>query len=201
LKIWFNKRAREILPVKLSSVKIRQNENQLIIEETPGCLWIFGLFFAVIGGIAVYGSLGGFTNRDEVSPLVIYFSLLMGAIVAAVGIWIIYRAPMTKTIVNRHTKTVIHTRRGLAGKQENIYSFGQVKEFCLVEEKDSEGDAIWSLAMEISNGEKIKISSLQSHDEKYKRDFVFQTNKFLRKQMPSYKTSFEIEDKNKPKTR
>ena len=118
----------------------------------------------------------------------------MGAIGVAVGIWIIYRAPVTKVIVNRKTKTVVHTRRGLAGKQENIYNFGQIKQFCLVEEVDDESNPIWSLGMKLSSGETIVISSLQSHDEKYKRDFVFQINDFLRKQMPSYKSNLEIEN-------
>jgi hypothetical protein len=177
-------------------VKIKQSENELIIEETPGCLWIFGLFFAVIGGVFVYGSLGGFSNWNEASTLTIYLSFLMGAIAVAVGVWIIYRAPLTKVIVNRQTKTVVHIRRGLAGQQKNIYSFGQIKQFCLVEQEDSEGDPIWSLGMELSNGETIKISSLESHNEKYKRDFVFQTNEFMHKQIASSQMIFEIEGKN-----
>jgi len=175
-------------------VKIEQNENELIIRETPGCLWLFGLFFAVIGGIFVYGALGGVTNRDSVSPPVIFLTLIMGAVGVAVGIWIIYRAPVTKIVVNRETQTVFYTKLGLAGKQETIYAFAEIKQFCLVEEFDDESNPIWSLGMELSDGETIKISSLQSHDEKYKRDFVFQTNEFLHKQMPSYKTNIEIED-------
>ena len=180
-------------------MKLRQNANELIIEETLGCLWILGLFFAVIGGIFVYGSLGGFTNRDEVSQFVIYLSFLMGAIGVAVGIWIIYRAPITKIVVNRQTNRVTHTRRGLSGKQEKNYSFGQIKQFCLVEEKDSEGDLIWSLGMELSSGETIKISSLESHNEKFKRDFVFQTNEFLQKQMPSVQSILEMEEESQTK--
>ncbi len=157
------------------------------------------MFFALVGGIGVYGSLGGFTNYDEFSPLVIYFSLLVGAIIAATGIWMIYRAPITKVIVNRKTKTVLHTRFGLAGKQENIYSFRQIKQFCLVEEKDSEGDPIWSLGIEFLSGETIVISSLQSHSEKYKRDFVFQTNEFMHKQIASTQMIFEIEGEDRTK--
>ena len=180
-------------------MKIRENPNELIIEETPGCLWIFGLFFALLGGIFVYGSLGGFTNGDEVSQLVIYISFLLGAMGVAVGIWTIYRAPVTKIVVNRQTNSVTHMRIGLSGKQEKIYSFGQIKQFCLIEEKDSESDLIWSLGMELSNGETIKISSLESHNERFKRDFVFQTNEFLRKQMPSMQSSFELEDESRTK--
>ena len=46
-------------------MKIKQTENELIIQETPGCLWIFGLFFAFVGAIFVYGSFGGLTDYDK----------------------------------------------------------------------------------------------------------------------------------------
>ncbi len=179
-------------------MKIRQNENELTIEETPGCLWIFGLFFVVISGIFVYGSLGGFTNWDEIPRYAIDLSFLMGAIGIAVGIWIISMAPITKVVVNRRMNTVVHMRRGLAGKQENIYSFRQIKQFCLVEDKDGDGDPVWTLGMELSNGEMIVISSLLSPSEKFKRDFVFKTNEFMNKQIASSQMIFELEDENKP---
>ena len=43
-------------------MQIEQTGNEFIVRETPGCLWIFGLFFAFVGGIFVYGSLGGFMD-------------------------------------------------------------------------------------------------------------------------------------------
>ena len=180
-------------------MKIKLIEDELLIEETPGCVWIFGLFFAVIGGVFVYGSLGGFSNRDEVPQYAIYLSFLMGAAGIAVGIWLIYLSPITKVVVNRQTNTVVHTRRGLAGKQENIYSFQQIKQFCLIEEVDDDGDPIWSLGMELSDGETIVISARRTPDEKYNRDFVFQTNEFMHKQISSTQMVFEIEVENPTK--
>lgn len=180
-------------------MQTKRAENELIIQETPGCLWILGLLFVFIGGIFVYGSLGGFTNADEVPQYAIYLAFLMGSIGVAAGVWVIFHAPVTKVFINRQTETVALVRRGLFGKRENIYSFEQIKQFCLIEEKDSEGDDIWSLGMELSSGERIKISSLESHSEKFKRDFVFETNQFMYKQMPNYKSALELEDENRTK--
>jgi len=180
-------------------MKIKQTPNELVIQETPGCLWIFGLFFAVIGGIFVYGSLGGFTNADEVPRYVIYFSFLMGIIAVGVGFWIIFRAPVSTLIVNRADETLTYTKYGLFGKRQTAYGFDQIKQFCLIEEKDSEGDPIWSLGLELANGETLKISSLESHNENFKRDFVFQTNEFMFKQMPSYQAALELEDESAKK--
>lgn len=174
-------------------MKIIQNNDELVLKETPGCLWVFGLFFAVIGGVFVFGALGGASNRDAVSPTSAGIAFFMGAVAVGAGIWVIYRAPVTKIVLNRTMKKIDYTRLGLGGKQAEIYNFADIRQFCLVEEFDDEGDPIWSLGMELASGETLKISSLQSHDEKYKRDFVFQINEFLGKQMPSYQTNLEIE--------
>jgi hypothetical protein len=114
----------------------------------------------------------------------------------AAGFWIIFRAPLSKVTVDRHNETIIHTQRGLFGKREEIYRFDQVREFCLIEEVDDEGDPVWSLGIELSHGERVRISSLASHSESLKRDFLFQANQFMYKQMPSYRETFETEDEN-----
>ena len=177
-------------------MKISQTENELVIRETPGSLWLFGLFFAVIGAVFVYGSLGGFTNAEEVPQSAIYLTFFMGAIAVGAGIWIIYQAPVSKIVVSRVAETVVYIRYGLSGRRESRFGFGEIRKFSLVEEKDSEDDPIWSLGMELANGQTIKISSLASHDEKFKRDFVFRINEFMRKQIPSTQMILEIEDES-----
>src|SRR5688500_6881440 len=108
-------------------MKSEQNANELTIQETPGLLWILGALFLFVGGIFVYGSLGGFTNADEVPQYAIYLSFFMVAIAVAAGLWIIYRAPVTKISVNRLSHTISVTKFGLFGKKENIYSFDDIK--------------------------------------------------------------------------
>ncbi len=175
-------------------MQTEQTNNELIIRETPGCLWIFGLFFAIVGGSFVYGALGGFSNWGEQSLWTLALAFLMGSIAVAAGIWIIYGAPVTKVIINRVENTVQMTRYGLFGKRESYYDFAEIERFRLVEEKDTEGDDVWFLGMELTDGETIKISSFASHDERFKSNFVFQTNEFTRKQMPPAQMILELED-------
>lgn len=169
-------------------MKIKQTPNELIIQETPGCLWIFGLFFAIVGGIFVYGALGGFSNWNEVSFWQLALAFFMGAIAVAVGIWMIYKAPISKVVIDRIEDKVLLKRFGLFGKREIIYKFSEIKEFCLIEDKDDENEPIWSFGMELDNGEIIKISSMPLHSENYQRKYIFETNEFMRKPMPSYNT-------------
>ncbi len=169
-------------------MQIKQTENELIINETPGCLWIFGLFFALVGGSFVYGSLGGFTNFNEVPFWQLALACFMGLIGVSFGVWQIFSAPVTKIVFNRTTKTVDYTKYGLTGKTRTFYKFDQIKKFHTLEEKDSEGDPIWSLAMELLSGEIIKVSAMEVNHEKSKRDIVFEVNKFMNKQVPTFKS-------------
>lgn len=177
-------------------MKATQTGNELIIQETPGCLWFFGLFFALVGGVFVYGSLGGFSNWDKVPWWANALAFFMGAIGVAVGIWQIWLAPVTKIIINQTGKTVTVFKRGIFKNEREIYDFDQVKRFCTIEEKDSEGDPIWSFGMEFWSGKFISFSSLPSHSEKYKQDLVFQANQFCGKQLPAYQATTASEDES-----
>lgn len=177
-------------------MQIQQIENELIIRETPGCLWIFGLFFAVIGGIFVYGSLGGLTDYERHEPWMLALAFIMGSIGVAAGIWIIYGAPITKVVISRNENFLELTRIGLFGRRNTFYDLNEIEQFCVIEESDDEGLSIWSLGMNLANGETIKISSQPSHDELFKRNFVFQINEFTRKQIASTEMIFETEDES-----
>lgn len=175
-------------------MKTTQNENFLTLYETPGCLWFVGLFFMLVGGIFVYGALGGLKDYQSQSPWMLAAALLMGSCGIGCGIWIIYGAPITKVVIDRVNAEVVMTKRGLFGKRETVYAFEEIKYFRLIEEADDEGAPVWSVGMELSDGELIKVTSLPSHSEEYERKYIFQTNEFMRKEMPSYRNVFELEN-------
>lgn len=175
-------------------MQTQQTENTLIIRETPGCLWIVGLFFALVGGVFVYGSLGGLADYDRHAPWLLAATFVMGATGVATGVWIIYRAPVTRVVINRIENSVSMTRYGLYGRQQNFYAFDDIEQFFLIEETDEEGDPIWSLGMNLTNGDVINISSLPSHDERFIQNFVFQTNDFMRRQIASCELILEPAD-------
>lgn len=179
-------------------MKLKQTEYELTIKEAPGCLWIFGFFFMAVGAAFVYGSLGGFTNYREVPPWQLALALLMGSAGLASGLWIIYRAPVNKVTVDTDRKIIIHERTGITGRTTDYYNLDQVKEFCLIEETDDEGAPIWSLGLTLTDGEVVRISSLASHSESVKRNFLFESNQFLRRQMPSWRDEDTVKDEKAP---
>jgi hypothetical protein len=177
-------------------MQTEQTQNELIISETPGCVWIMGLFFALVGGILVYGALGGFSDWGLHPFWTLALTFLMGSAAVATGVWIFYGAPITRVIINRIENTVLMTRYGLFGKRESFYDFEEIREFCLIEEEDDEGSRIWYLGMKLTDDELVKISSHPSHDEQFKQNFVFQINEFMGKQLPATEIILELEDEN-----
>ena len=180
-------------------MRLREDANEIILQETPGCLWVFGLFFVFVSGIFVYGSLGGLTDYDKQSSQMLALAFLMGSIGVAAGVWIISTAPITKIVVNRIENRVLLTRYGFSGKKETVYRFDEIKHFRLIEDKDDEGSPIWSFGIKLLNNDLIKITSLPSHSEEYERKYVFQINEFMHKPLPSYKAFDELEGESEPK--
>ncbi len=148
----------------------------------------------LVGGSFVFGALGGYSNYRSLSPLILGVHMLVGLIAVACGYWIVFIAPITRLTIDRSSETITLKRRGVAGRIDRVFEFSEIKQFCLIEERDSDGDPIFSLGIDLANGEEIKLSALQSHDEAFKRNFVFETNQFIYKQMPSYQTQREPED-------
>jgi hypothetical protein len=177
-------------------MRIDQTENELIIRETPGCLWAFALPFVIVGVIFVYGAFGNFTKQSAVPYWLITVAFILGSIGCVVGLRLIHRSPITKVVIDRDSETVAHTTYGVAGRTHAVYHFDEVEEFCLIEDNDGEGESIRSLGMEISGGKTIKISSLENHAENFKHDFVFHINEFMGKQMPDSETVFESENES-----
>ena len=173
-----------------------QTENELIIRETPGCLWIVGLFFVFVGGVFVYGSLGGLADYERHTAWMLALAFVMGAIGVCAGVWLIYNAPITKIVVNRIENTVLMTRYGLLRDQKFAYNFDDIEGFCLTEDVDDEGDPIWYFALKLTNDDTINITSLASHSETYERQYVFRANEFMHKQLSSSQMIFDFEDED-----
>lgn len=174
-------------------MKLTQTENRLILQDTPGCLWFLAFFFMSIGGIFVYGAVGGFQNSDRQPSWVLVAAFLMGASGIAAGLWLIYNSPLTKFVIDRVTDEVIVTKRNIFGTTEAFYAFEEIKHFRLLEGVDDEGVPVWSVGMELNDGEIIKVTSLSMYSDEFERKYVYQTNEFMRKQMPSLSDVFESE--------
>jgi hypothetical protein len=162
-------------------MKVFETNNELIIKETPAIMWLLGIFFASIGGILLYGALGGFSNYYDIGIIEIYVARFMAICAILTGIWIIHKAPITTININKLMNKMHIVKKGVfSKKEENIY-LDNVKKFLLIKGKDSEGDDIWTFGFETIHGNEVEISSLPFHND-YQKNLVFQANKYINRE-------------------
>lgn len=161
-------------------MRAKQIDGKLILQDAPGCLWLFGAFFVLVGGVFVYGSLGGFTDYDRVPWWAIALSFFMGAIAVSVGIWQIALHPSSKAIINSRTKTVLYARSGLFGKTERILRFGEIRRFSVEKSEDDEGNPLWRLELNLTSGETVELTSVWERNEEKCEAVAARANEFLK---------------------
>ncbi len=175
-------------------MKVEESVNTIKITEAPGCMWIFGLFFVVIGGMLLWGTLGGFSNWNEVETWELVVAFFIAASGIAGGVWIISSGPIARVVIDRVENTVSINKYGFFGKRSNFYRFEDVNHFCLIEDKDSDGLPIWSIGMRLMSSETIPITAMSIPAEEIQQGHVFRFNEFMRKEMPSHKNYLALDD-------
>lgn len=167
-------------------MNIAEHGQQLTISETPGCLWFLGAFFMLVGAAFIYGASGGYSNYADVPRYALILHFIGGTVALVVGVSLIFMAPMTRITIDRVTKTLHLKRRGFVDRIDRYYRFDEITDFCVIEGRDTDGDPIWSLSIDFSDGSDMKISAIESHDETKIRDIAFRANEFMYKKMPSF---------------
>ena len=167
-------------------MKIAEHGQQLTISETPGGAWLFGAFFMIVGAAFVFGASGGYSNYFEVPRYGLVFHFVGGSIALAIGLGVIFIAPMTRISIDRSTSKLHLKRRGFMKRINRFYSFDEITDFYVIEGKDSDGGPVWSLSIDFADGTDLKISAFDCHDEKYIRDIAFRANEFMYKKIPSF---------------
>lgn len=143
-------------------MRVKEKDHQLILTDNTGCVWLFSSLFVFVGGTFVYGSMGGFSNYREVAPWVLLVSGAMGLIGLATGLGIIHATPFTTTTLNRSSRTLLISWRGLLGNSERLIRFSEIAEFHVVHERDSDGDSVYRVDMRLKTSEDIRLSAVMN---------------------------------------
>ena len=163
-------------------MKLKETDLGLEIKHTPGCLWVFGCFFFVVGSIFLYGLLGGFSNYDKIETWEIAVGLVISLSIIVVGIWQILSHPVMITTINGRNKTITLVEKGFIRRQKRELKFSEVSKFEIVEEKDSEGDSFYYIVLKTKRSEKIKLSSSGIQVESYVLEIKDEINRYLEKE-------------------
>jgi hypothetical protein len=103
-------------------------DSNLVIKETAGCIWLFGLFFVIISLTVIAGLLGMFTNLDETEDIHLILSWLVSLAALTAGIWIIYSNPVIYMNFDKDKGAVNINRRGIMRNETESYSLDDIND-------------------------------------------------------------------------
>jgi hypothetical protein len=178
-------------------MKVFQTPELLIIKENPGCLWLFGSFFAAFGILFIYGAFNGFYIFGTDAPWAVSLTFLFGALGLVIGFWTIYKTPISQLYIDKTSNEVILGRWGIFGKRTFVYQFEEIEKFLLIQRIKGHGGLVYDFGLRLQNGENIAVTSLGSHAEDYESKYIYPINVFIGKEFPACQLNFESESENK----
>jgi hypothetical protein len=146
---------------------IEHTTTNLILKDSAGCFWLFGLFFVLIAGTFVAGLMGLFNNLNELNELERLAAWIVSLSGVAAGVWIIYSSPSSFINFDKRESTVTIHKKGLLVNNVEKYPFQEILEIKLAESKDSDGDSVFIIEMKLKLGKTVKLTHLwiQKKDE------------------------------------
>jgi hypothetical protein len=163
-------------------MKITQHTiTNLIVKDSSGCFWLFGLFFVVIAGTFVIGLMGAFNNLNELSQLEQTAGWIVSLSGVVAGIWIIYSNPAIKSDFDKREDVVKINRKGFMKNQSEQYPLKEIDDIVINESKDDEGDPIFSVEMKLNSGKTIPLTKTWLRNKKDLEENIKQIKDFLGK--------------------
>jgi hypothetical protein len=142
-------------------MKITQHSTtNLIVKDSAGCLWLFGLFFVVIAGTFVIGLMGAFNNLNELNQLEQTAAWIVSLAGVVAGIWVIYSNPAIKTDFDKREGVVKIIKRGFMKNEIENYPLTEIIDIIINESTDDEGSPIFSVEIKLMSGKKASITKV-----------------------------------------
>jgi hypothetical protein len=161
-------------------MKITQHTTtNLIVKDSSGCFWLFGLFFVVIAGTFVIGLMGAFNNLNELSQLEQTAAWIISLSGVAAGIWIIYSNPAIKTDFDKREDAVRINRRSFMKNENEQYPLKEIYDIVINESTDDEGLPIFSVDMKLNSGTSIPLTKTWLRNKKDLEENIKQIKDFL----------------------
>jgi len=159
---------------------IQHTTTNLIIKDSAGCLWLFGLFFVAIAGTFVIGLMGAFNNLNELNQLEQTAAWIVSLSGVAAGIWIIYSNPAIRSDFNKRESVVKITRKSLMRNETESYPLADIKDEVVKESKDDEDSPIFSVEMILSAGRTTALTKTWLRNKEELEKVVDQIKNFIK---------------------
>ena len=140
----------------------KSDPRRIVLSDSPGCFWLFGGFFCLVGGGAVAAASA--SQNGGYPPLQVGFGVVMGLVGLATGLYLIYDAPASRVIFTRHDGMLTILRRGIFRRVRERFALSSISSIYLVQGKDIDGDPVFTLRVELQDGREIPLTHLWMHN-------------------------------------
>ena len=147
-------------------MRVEERGNVLMARATPGCIWIFGLWF-VAGGVMAMLMTFIATNANELAWWERLFVFTIGAGCALAGAFIIVGAPAIRAVFDRTSGRAIVTTTGPRGRSRVEFACRDVCVVDLKEDKDSDGDPMYRVRLWLRDGRAVLLQSQPVHGREW----------------------------------
>jgi hypothetical protein len=144
-------------------MRVVDRDGIVVVHDSPGLHWILGVLFLIVGVVCIAGPLGLFHDRDRLGWPGRSLFMLMGAVGAVTGLWILRGAPRSTLEIDRLRGRVRLRRRGLRSRRTWTWGIHGIAGIRVVESKDSDGDAVFRLEIVAEEGAAVPVSLLWTH--------------------------------------
>ena len=142
-------------------MKSSSRPDGLMLTDSPGCFWIFGGFFCAIGGAGIVATIASASGGFPVWQVI--FGIVLGFAAIAAGLYLIYDAPASRVFVSAGRKTLTIRYRGLFRRQLEHIDFSNIQSIYLLQGKDIDGDAVFTLRLQRVDGREVPLTHLWLH--------------------------------------
>jgi hypothetical protein len=145
-------------------MKVTVHGGTYAFRDSPGCFWLFGGFFSVLGGLAILASASSVDRGHR--PWEVLAGIALGAFAVAAGAYLIYDAPVSRVTADRRRGTLILRRQGLLRRQRQTFPLSSVRDVYVIEGKDIDGDPVFSSRIALADGTEVPLTLLWLHDRR-----------------------------------
>jgi len=161
-------------------MRITEAGGRMVITDTPGCLWLFGLAFIASGTLVLTVPLLGsdwssFHRWEKAAVVVIGLSHLAG------GLWTVRRHRATRTELDRTSGVGTHRVRqpGSLSPTVTIFSLADIRGVDIRQDKDGDGDPMFQLRLWLAASRVLLLQSQPAHGERMARENAAAIRRFL----------------------
>lgn len=143
-------------------MRVTDRGTVLVIQDTPGCLWIFGMWF-MAGGILALAMPFVAENRADVPLWGKLVALLLGGAAAATGWVTMRRSPTIHTELDAASGRVrVRTRAPFGGTHLDEFALDDIGVVQVFPSRDSEGSEQFALRLLLRDGRAVPLHTQPS---------------------------------------